>query len=140
MMIEPMCVGMANREATMNRKLGLVALAAVVIAVGCGGSQVLTEKRMVAWGPILNLYMGTNMEGGNSFPETLAEMPPDLVSDLKKTDGWGNPLLYRLLRVDKYNLISAGPDGEFGNADDIVLENGAFYPAEKIYSEYPLKL
>lgn len=124
----------------MNRMLGVVVLAAAIVAVACGGSQVLTEKRMVEWGPILNLYMGTNMEGGNSFPETLEEMPPDLVSDLKKTDGWGNALLYRLLRVDKYNLISAGPDGEFGNADDIMLENGAFYPPEEIYAENPLKL
>lgn len=124
----------------MNRMLGVVVLAATIVAVACGGSQVLTEKRMVEWGPILNLYMGTNMEGGNSFPETLEEMPPDLVSDLKKTDGWGNALLYRLLRVDKYNLISAGPDGEFGNADDIMLENGAFYPPEEIYAENPLKL
>ena len=124
----------------MNRVLGAAVLVAAVVTVACGGPQILTEKRMVEWGPILNIYMGTNMEGGNSFPETLEEMPPDLVSDLKKTDGWGNPLLYRLLRVDKYNLISAGPDEEFGNADDIVLENGAFYEATKIYAESPLKL
>lgn len=124
----------------MNQKLCLVVLAAAVIAVGCGGPQILTEKRMVEWGPNLNLYMVTNMEGGNSFPETLEEMPPEMTSDLKKTDGWGNPLLYRLLRIDKYNLISAGPDGEFGNADDIMLENGAFYPPEEIYAENPLKL
>lgn len=124
----------------MNRMLVALVLVAAIVVVGCGGPQILTEKRMVEWGPILNIYMVTNMEGGNSFPETLEEMPPDLVSDLKKTDGWGNALLYRLLRVDKYNLISAGPDGEFGNADDIVLENGAFYPSEKIYGEYPLKL
>ncbi len=124
----------------MKRALGVVVLATAVLVVACGGPQILTEKRMVEWGPILNLYMVTNMEGGNSFPETLDEMPPDLVSDLKKTDGWGKPLLYRLLRVDKYNLISAGPDGEFGNADDIVLENGAFYPSEEIYAENPLKL
>ncbi|MEE4272031.1 MAG: hypothetical protein V2I67_10165 [Thermoanaerobaculales bacterium] len=124
----------------MNSKLVAAVVVTAVIAVGCGGPQILTEKRMVEWGPILNIYMGTNMEGGNSFPETLEEMPPDLTSDLKKTDGWGNPLLYRLLRVDKYNLISAGPDGEFGNDDDIVLENGAFYEAAKIYKENPLKL
>lgn len=110
-----------------------------VIAAGCGGPQVLTEKRMVEWGPILNIYMGTNLEGGNSYPESLDEVPPDLAGDLKKTDGWGNPLLYRLLRIDKYNLISAGPDGTFGNDDDIVLENGAFYEASKIYAEHPLK-
>lgn len=123
----------------MYRQPGLVALILAVAAVGCGGPRVLTEKRMVEWGPIINLYMGTNMEGGNSFPETLEEIPPDMTADLKKTDGWGNPLLYRLLRVDKYNLISAGPDGELGNADDIVLENGAFYDAQKIYAEHPLK-
>ena len=37
-------------------------------------------------------------------------------------------------------MISAGPDGEFGNSDDIVLENGAFYEADKIYAENPLKM
>jgi hypothetical protein len=123
----------------MNRKLGVVALALVLVAAGCGGPRIVTEKRMVEWGPILNIYMGTNIQGGNSFPETLDEMPPDLTGDLKRTDGWGNPLLYRLLRIDKYNLISSGPDGEFGNADDIVLENGAFYDAAKIYAQSPLK-
>lgn len=123
----------------MNRKLAVVVLAVAVVAAGCGGPRVLTEKRMVEWGPMFNLYMGTNMEGGNSFPETLEEMPPHLTEGLKKTDGWGNPLLYRLIRIDKYNLISAGPDGEFGNADDIVLENGAFYDAQKIYADHPLK-
>ena len=54
-------------------------------------------------------------------------------------DGWGNQFLYRRLRVDKYNIISSGPDGEFGNSDDIVLENGALYDATKIYSESPLE-
>jgi hypothetical protein len=123
----------------MDRKKMVVVLALAVAAVACGGAQVVTEKRMVEWGPILNLYMGTNMEGGNSYPETLDELPPELRSDLKTRDGWGNPMLYRLLRIDKYNLISAGPDGEFGNADDIVLENGALYEPMKIYAEYPLK-
>ncbi len=123
----------------MNRMLCVVVLTVAIAAVGCGGSQVLTEKRMLEWGPILNLYMVTNFEGGNSYPETLEEVPPDLTDGLKKTDGWGNPMLYRLLRVDKYNLISGGPDGEFGNADDIVIENGAIYDAQKIYAEYPLK-
>lgn len=124
----------------MNRKLLVVVVGLVVVAVACGGARVVTEKRMVEWGPMLNLYMGTNMEGGNSYPESLDEVPPHLSEDMKRSDGWGNPLLYRLLRIDKYNLISAGPDGEFGNDDDIVLENGAFYDAAKIYAENPLKL
>ena len=94
---------------------------------------------MLEWGPILNLYMGTNMEGGNSYPKTLDELPPEMSADLERTDGWGNPLLYRLLRIDKYNLISGGPDGEFGNEDDVVLENGALYEPMKIYEKHPIK-
>ena len=124
----------------MNRNLLVAVLAIAVVTVGCGGAQIVTEKRMLEWGPMLNLYMGTNMEGGNSFPESLDELPPAFAEDLKRSDGWGNPLLYRLLRIDKYNLISAGPDGEFGNADDILLENGALYDPMKIYAENPLKL
>ena len=124
----------------MNRNLLVVILAIAVLTVGCGGAKIVTEKRMLEWGPMLNLYMGTNIEGGNSFPESLDELPPELTEDLKRSDGWGKPLLYRLLRIDKYNLISAGPDGEFGNVDDLVLENGALYDPMKIYAENPLKL
>jgi len=124
----------------MNRNLLVAILATAIATVSCGGAQIVTEKRMLEWGPILNLYMGTNMEGGNSYPKTLEELPPELSGDLERNDGWGNPLLYRLLRIDKYNLISAGPDGEFGNADDIMLENGALYDPMKIYAEKPLKL
>jgi len=122
-----------------RRSLGL-ALTLAIVMVGCGGPQIITEKRILEWGPILNLYMATNMDGGNSYPKTLDELPPEMSGDLERTDGWGNPLLYRRLRIDKYNLISAGPDGEFGNADDIMLENGALYDAMKIYAEKPLKL
>jgi hypothetical protein len=114
-------------------------MAVAVAAVACGGAQTVTEKRMLEWGPILNIYMGTNMEGGNSYPQTLDEMPPELIGDLERCDGWGNEFLYRLLRIDKYNLISAGPDGEFGTEDDVVMENGALYEPMKVYAENPLK-
>jgi len=124
----------------MKRILPVAVLAVAVATIGCGGGKMVTEKRMLEWGPMLNLYMGTNLDGGNSFPESLDELPPHLSDGLERSDGWGNPLLYRLLRIDKYNLISAGPDGEFGNADDIVLENGALYDPMKIYAENPLKL
>jgi len=120
----------------MKRLCVLVALTVVVIA--CGGGRAVTEKRMLEWGPILNMYMATNFEGGNSYPEALEELPPELSGDLEFRDGWGNRFLYRRLRVDKYNIISSGPDGAFGNPDDIVLENGALYDAMKIYAESPL--
>jgi hypothetical protein len=122
----------------MKKRLCVV-MAMAVAAVACGGAQTVTEKRMLEWGPILNMYMGTNMEGGNSYPQSLDEMPPELTGDLERRDGWGNEFLYRLLRIDKYNLISAGPDGEFGNEDDVVMENGALYDPMKIYTENPLK-
>ncbi len=67
----------------MRRSLGFV-LALAIVTVGCGGPQVLTEKRMLEWGPMLNLYMGTNMEGGNSYPETLDELPPELSGGSRK--------------------------------------------------------
>ena len=117
----------------------LVLAAFVAIAVACGGGQTVTEKRMIEWGPIINMYMATNVDGGNAYPEALEELPPEIRGDLEFNDGWGNRFLYRRLRVDKYNIISAGPDGEFGNEDDIVLENGALYPAAKIYAENPLE-
>lgn len=122
----------------MKKRLCVV-MAIAVTAIACGGAQTVTEKRMLEWGPILNMYMGTNMEGGNSYPQSLDEMPPELSGDLERRDGWGNDFLYRLLRIDKYNLISAGPDGEFGNEDDVVMENGALYDPMKIYAENPLK-
>ena len=114
-------------------------LAFVVFAVACGGGLAVTEKRMLEWGPILNMYMATNFEGGNSYPEALEELPPELSGELSFRDGWSNRFLYRRLRVDKYNIISSGPDGEFGNSDDIVLENGALYDAMNIYAESPLE-
>jgi len=125
-------------EEGMTKRL-LVLAAFAAIAVACGGARTVTEKRMIEWGPILNMYMSMNFDGGNSYPEALEELDPELRGDLQFNDGWGNRFLYRRLRVDKYNIISAGPDGEFGNEDDIVLENGAIYDAAKIYAEKPLK-
>ena len=122
----------------MKQRLCVV-LAFALVVIACGGARTVTEKRMVEWGPILNLYMGSNFDGGNSYPEALEELPPDLTMDMEYSDGWGNRFLYRRLRVDKYNIISAGPDGEFGNEDDIVLENGALYDPMKVYAENPLK-
>ena len=127
-----------NGEEGMTKRF-CVLMAFAIIAVACGGGRAVTEKRMLEWGPILNMYMGSNFEGGNSYPEALEELPPEFRGDLALSDGWGNRFLYRRLRIDKYNIISAGADGEFGNADDIVLENGALYDAMKIYAESPLE-
>ncbi|MBI1899743.1 MAG: hypothetical protein HYS13_01355 [Planctomycetia bacterium] len=38
-------------------------------------------------------------------------------------DGWGNPLRYTIRAAGLVSVISAGPDGELGNEDDIKTEN-----------------
>jgi hypothetical protein len=121
----------------MTKRLCLV-LAIAVVAVACGGGRAVSEKRMLEWAPILNMYMGSNFAGGNSYPEALEELDPEFRQGLKFEDGWGNRFLYRRLRVDKYNIISAGADGEFGNEDDIVLENGLLTEPMSVYSRNPL--
>lgn len=127
----------------MRRGLTVLGIVAVVcVSLSCGGATTVTEKRILEWAPILNLYMGSNFADANAFPKSLDdvfEWRPDLADELKTTDGWGNDLLYRQLRVDLYNLISAGPDGEFGGEDDIVLQNGTLYPPMEIYAQRPLK-
>ena len=94
---------------------------------------------MLEWGPILNTYMATNMEQANAYPESLDEIDPRFRDELSDRDGWGNKMLYRKLRIDLYNMISAGPDGEFGNDDDIIMQNGALYEPSKVYGEWPLE-
>jgi hypothetical protein len=121
----------------MKKRLTIL-MAVAVVAIACGGGKAVTEKRMLEWGPMLNMYMGSNFEGGNSYPEALEELPPEFREGLKFDDGWGNRFLYRRLRIDKYNIISSGADGEFGNADDVILENGVLYDPMKIYAESPL--
>jgi len=121
----------------MTKRLTVLVTLAVV-ALACGGGRAVTEKRMLEWAPILNNYMGANFAEGNTYPEALEELPPEFRGELKFEDGWGNRFLYRRLRVDKYNIISAGADGEFGNEDDIVLENGLLTEPMSVYSRNPL--
>jgi len=122
-----------------SRGVLIAVVLGAMAAAACGGARTVTEKRILEWGPVLNVFMGTNFQNANSYPASLEEVPPHMAGDLKKTDGWGHPLLYRRLRIDLYNIISAGPDGNFGNDDDIVMQNGMLYEPSKIYTEHPLE-
>ena len=123
------------------KRFWIVATVLCVLAVtlGCGGARTTTERNILEWGPILNTAMATNFEDANAFPESLQAVAPELREGLKTEDGWGNQLLYRRIRIDLYNLISPGPDGTFGNEDDIIMENGALYEPSKVYGEHPLE-
>jgi len=114
-------------------------VAAAALWIGCG-PQSATEKIMLDWGQVLNLHLATGGQTGDySFPKRLLEIAPELRANLSLEDGWGGRLYYRRIRDDLYHLISAGPDGEFGNDDDVVLQKGAFYPAADIYAKFPFK-
>jgi hypothetical protein len=121
-----------------TKGLMITVIAVVLVSVACGGARTVTEKRILEWGPVLNVFMSTNFANANAYPTSLDEVPALMAGDLKTADGWGRPLLYRRLRIDLYNIISAGADGEFGNDDDIVMQNGMLYEPSKVYSERPL--
>jgi hypothetical protein len=121
----------------MRKTLPLAVMIAVVL-MACGG-RAGTERNMLEWGPVLNNFMATNMANANSYPDSLDELPPIIRNELKDTDGWGNKMLYRKLRIDLYDMISAGPDGEFGNDDDIIMRNGRLLTPADAYKEWPFK-
>jgi hypothetical protein len=58
------------------------------------------------------------LENGQ-LPKTLAEMPTSRDTPFVKTDPWLKPLAYKPNDDGTFELRSAGPDGEFGTADDI---------------------
>ncbi len=120
------------------KKLVSATLLAVLLAA-CGPTTE-TESTMLAWGSVLNAHLATGGRNGDyAYPTKLGQVDPELTAALAKEDGWGQKFLYRRIRDDKYQLISAGPDGEFGNEDDIVVENGATYEPMAIYKKRPLK-
>jgi hypothetical protein len=60
----------------------------------------IIAKHVAAGGSAPNNDQGRRMIGGQA-------------------DGWGKPLQYLLEKDKQFLVISAGPDGEFGNSDDI---------------------
>src|SRR5262245_48498000 len=48
---------------------------------------------------------------------------PLYMSDLIREDGWGAPIVYQVMGTT-FRLVSAGPDGLRGTADDIVFDPG----------------
>ncbi len=110
---------------------------AVVVAVACGGADRATRKGMVEWAEVLSVETATSLYA--TFPERLGDIDPMMRAHLSRTDAWGTNLLYRRLRDDLYHLISAGPDGEFGNEDDIVSVTGHFRDTMEVYARHPVR-
>lgn len=115
-----------------------MALMTILIA-GCGGKQTQTEKQLFDWANVLNLHLTTDPTGAYAFPETLQEVDPMLRAELSMNDAWGNPLHYRRLRDDRYQLISPGANGTLGDTDDVIVEKGLLKKADAVYAENPLE-
>ncbi|MEE8524232.1 MAG: hypothetical protein V3T72_09900 [Thermoanaerobaculia bacterium] len=121
----------------MKKWWWLVSIAAVALA-GCSDVS-KTEETVLAWGTALNLHLTTGgIDSNFAYPFKLEEIDEELRFGLSDVDAWGNKLFYRRLRDDAYNLISAGADGELGNDDDIVMENGLLYEPATVYGRTPL--
>lgn len=61
----------------------------------------------------------------------LRELVPDHYSvDGSLEDAWGSPFRYRPQGSSDYTVTSAGPDGEAGSRDDIILITGSFGGAD----------
>ena len=119
----------------MKRAGLLICLLTLVAA--CGGADRATRKGMLEWAEMLQVHTATSLHF--TFPERLGDVDPALRPHLTQTDGWGTKLLYRKWRDDQYDLISAGPDGQWGNEDDIVCVTGHFRDTMGVYSSRPIK-
>jgi hypothetical protein len=62
----------------------------------------------------LNIIRGHSMQSG--IPPN-SRLGTQLISQLR--DGWGREFSYQLFDNREFEITSAGPDGEFGNVDDL---------------------
>ncbi len=124
-----------------SRIKALAALTLLILTLTACGPTTETEEMMIAWAGTLNAHLASGGTDGTdySFPHKLGQVDEMLTAGLSRQDAWGQKFLYRRLRDDKYQMISAGEDGEYGNEDDIVVENGVTYDPVEIYAKRPLK-
>ncbi len=92
-----------------------------------GGLEIMTDKYAESK---VNLA-GTDLESlakvilsfaaeGEGLPESLEALRRYHPVASARTDTWGHRIRYEKLSEDSFRLTSAGPDGAFDTADDIV--------------------
>jgi hypothetical protein len=76
--------------------------------------------RLVAGG--LQRYVSARRElpPVRRYEELIEILVPNYLAEVVRLDGWSNPLIYRRLSNDAFELRSAGPDGEPDTGDDVV--------------------
>ena len=120
----------------MIRKGWLLAVLAC-LAAGCGGKRSETEHLLLRWAEALNFHLAGSFSEGNEYPPRLAAVDPMLRVALPFSDAWGRPIHYRRIDDGHYDLASAGPDGEIGNGDDVVVHNGLTQKPAELYARRP---
>jgi hypothetical protein len=78
----------------------------------------LTRTNMQALQKIILSYMASEGE----IPQSLQDVRNFSQPLVGATDAWGKSIKYERLSDSSFKLTSAGKDGVFGTADDIVLE------------------
>ncbi len=81
-----------------------------------------TYTSMVSISTALKTYEMNN----SGLPQSLdaltkdqADGMPPLLESAALNDSWGNPFQYKRLSSYKFEIRSAGADGQFGNSDDL---------------------
>ena len=88
----------------------ICALALLMIPLLACGPTTETESTMIAWATALNGHLATGgRDGDYSYPGKLSDLDASLTIGLAKEDGWGQRFIYRRIRDDKYQMISAAP-------------------------------
>ncbi len=109
----------------------LAVLAAVVIPKLTGRVQESKKKATITQISSIKTALDTYETDNGSYPDpadglsALVVQPASAGSNWHKQmdeipkDSWGNDFKYELTGDGSYNVISAGPDGQFGDEDDI---------------------
>ncbi|MET0046355.1 MAG: hypothetical protein ABW066_01065 [Sedimenticola sp.] len=96
--------------------------AAPVEVVPVDTERSTSEQRLDKLASSVKLWMIQYGSGFNPRQVTLPRLGQDMGMPAEDfTDGWGNEIRYEA-GENGYRLLSAGPDGAFGTADDLVSE------------------
>lgn len=94
-----------------------------------GGLEIMADK----YGEAKAGLAGTDLESlgrvileyasaGEGLPKSLEALRRYNPAASVRTDPWGHRVRYERLSEDSFRLTSAGPDGAFGTADDIIKD------------------
>jgi hypothetical protein len=112
-----------SKRSSAAAGIAVGATIALVSVAGCGGKRSDAELLLLTWTKALNLHLATSYDEGNHYPYKLVDVDPMLRAEVGFVDPWGEAIYYRRVTDSQFDLASAGPDGEIGNDDDVVIQD-----------------